>query len=190
LALHAEHRGDPAGAVRGADVGGGQRQPEGVGIARDDAARELDLLELHARIRSAAFARDVDRPELPAEPAGAQPRDVGVAGGTLPQVVGDHVTGGGRVVAHRDRQVVVAVDQDRAAQQAACMAQRLVLGGLAGRRCRGWRFGLSRGGGCCGVGRNRDHERGAGQGEERAGGDRRTEGRVTQGGRGCHGRSS
>ena len=131
--FHAEHRGDPAGTVGRADLRHGGREAEGVGVARDDAARDLDLLELRARERATALARDVDRPELRTEAAGTQPREVGVTGCGLAQIVGDDVAGRVLEAAHGVRQIVVAIDEDGRAQQLARMLQCDIFGGAVRR---------------------------------------------------------
>ena len=70
-------------AVRALDVVGGQRELEVCGIALDHAQRNVDLLELDAReavLADLGQARDPHGPELPANAAFAQPRDVRIAG--------------------------------------------------------------------------------------------------------------
>ncbi len=95
--------------------------------------RDLDLLELRARERATALARDVDRPELRTEAAGTQPREVGVTGCGLAQIVGDDVAGRVLEAAHGVRQIVVAIDEDGRAQQLARMLQRDIFGGAVRR---------------------------------------------------------
>jgi small ligand-binding sensory domain FIST len=81
-ALGAEQRGDPAGREDPLHVGGGQRELQRPGIAGDHRAGQVDLLE-HRGDRLVAGQRggDIDRPELAADPAGRQPRQVGVRAG-------------------------------------------------------------------------------------------------------------
>ncbi len=60
-------------------VGGGARGGEVGGIAADDRLDEVDLLErLLDLLRARLVGPDIDRPELPADQARAQPLDVGI----------------------------------------------------------------------------------------------------------------
>ncbi len=78
-ALDADERGDASGAVDAHHVASAGGQLEGVGIQLGQPVHHVDLLEdrLH-RGRTGELDRHVDRPELAADPATAQPRDVGV----------------------------------------------------------------------------------------------------------------
>ena len=73
------------------DVVGRERERKRIRVALDHPQRDVDLLELGAReaaLADVGRARDVHRPELAADAARAQARDVGVAGGVLPEVEG------------------------------------------------------------------------------------------------------
>ncbi len=131
-ALHAEQRGDPAIAFRLADLGDAGRQPQCLRVPLDHSPRELDLLELVTRVTATGLARYVHRPELRADAAGAQAFEVRLAAGALAQVVGREVPGRDLVVADRDRQVVVAVDQYRGLQDPVRPGQRWILGRVGG----------------------------------------------------------
>ncbi len=77
-ALHADERRDLALLEDPLDVVGGQRQLERVGMLPHHAMDEVDLLEGGGdRGLAGELDRDVDRPELAADRAAAQPRDVG-----------------------------------------------------------------------------------------------------------------
>ena len=80
-ALDPHHRGDLARSMRAAHVGRGARQRKGLGVTRDDRLHEVDLLQrLFDLLLARQIGRDIDRPELPAELAAPQPRDIGVIG--------------------------------------------------------------------------------------------------------------
>ena len=94
-----------------------------------DAPRDVDLLELHARVSGlarhvavrfvcavAGLAGDVDRPELRADVALFESREVGHARRPLPQIVGVHVVRMDAVLANAPGQIVVAVHDRRRAQ--------------------------------------------------------------------------
>ena len=114
-ALRAQHAADLAGRLGRADVGRGGRQRERVGIARDQPARDVDLLELRAREAAGRLARRVHGPEHGADAAGAQARDVGLPAfrRLLADVVGVDVARCVLELADGPGQVVVAVEQDR-----------------------------------------------------------------------------
>jgi hypothetical protein len=109
-----------------------------VGIERENAARDVDLLEL--RLRGDLLGRHVDRPELAAHAALAQPLEVGVAGRAPPQVVCEHVARRGRVLADRPGQVVVPVDHGMARENCLRSRERIVVGARA-RRARSEKSG-------------------------------------------------
>ena len=121
--LHADQRGDAPGLVDAHHVVRRERQLEGVGIALGQPVDVVDLL--HHRldgVRPLDLDRDVDRPELAAEPPLTQARDVGVHGrielrGPRPQV--DLVQVVLEPLAVLPREVVVAVDERHLAQQLA-----------------------------------------------------------------------
>ena len=117
-ALHAEQRGDPAGAPGGLHVVGGVREDEIVGVAGRHATHGVDLLQRRGEGRQGRRRRrGVDAPEPRPHPAAPQPGDVGVQPrrGLVDGQV-DRV----QVVAHPraqlPRQVIVAVDHRRARQ--------------------------------------------------------------------------
>ena len=102
-ALEAEQRADLPRLEAGLDLVGGERPLE-LGILRDHAARDVDLLELHAGVawlarhvairlvrRIARLAGDVDGPELRADVACFQAREIGHARRSLVQIVRVHV---------------------------------------------------------------------------------------------------
>ncbi len=64
--------------MRGANVGHGGRELQAVRIARDDPPRDVDLFELRAREAAADLAGNVHGPELRADAAELQPREVGL----------------------------------------------------------------------------------------------------------------
>ena len=78
-ALRAEQGGDLARLERRLHVVGGQRELEAARVGGDHPVHHVDLLEdrRHGRVAREA-GRDVDRPELAADPALHQARDVGV----------------------------------------------------------------------------------------------------------------
>ena len=76
-AFHADERRDLALLEDALDVVGGERQLERVRVLAHHAMDDVDLLERRGHgALPAIVGRDVDRPELPADAAGAQPRDV------------------------------------------------------------------------------------------------------------------
>ncbi len=78
-AFGAEQRGHPAGGEDPLDVGGGQRELQGLGVRRDHPAGQVDLLEHRGDGGVPGDrGRHEDRPELGADAAGLQPRQVGV----------------------------------------------------------------------------------------------------------------
>ncbi len=116
-ALDPHHRRDLARFVDAADIGGGGGEFERVGVARDDLADEIDLLErLDHLILLGLAGRDEHRPELPADHALPQSRDIGVVG------VGERGEPLGEIErepplalapAQRFRPIIMAVDQRR-----------------------------------------------------------------------------
>jgi hypothetical protein len=114
-ALRAQHAGDLARGLGGADVRSCRGERERVRVALDHAARDVDLLELRAREVLGRLARRVHGPEHGADAARAQARDVGLPRSrrVLPKVVSRDVARRVLVAADRPGQVVVAVHQDR-----------------------------------------------------------------------------
>src|SRR5438034_10991840 len=77
-AFHADERGDFPFAMNPLDVGGGKRQLERLRVMGDELVDVINLLQNGLdRGGAAESGRDVHRPELAAEPASAQPRQVG-----------------------------------------------------------------------------------------------------------------
>ncbi len=100
----------------------------------DHAACEVDLFELGAR-RPLEAGGDPDAPELAADEAFAQAREVGVA----------LLAAGAQIVAlevarsrfaNRPRQVIVAVDEGDSGEQRSSVGERIVIGGGGDRSCR------------------------------------------------------
>jgi hypothetical protein len=130
-ALDADQTRDPPRPEVALDLGHGTGRREGVGVARAHPVHERDLLEgvdrrMRARLHRAG--RHVRRPELGADAARAQPRDVGVE----------------RRLAHGDihrvepaappdlaREIVVSVDERYGTQDAQGPVAVGVLGGGA-----------------------------------------------------------
>src|SRR5437763_10036827 len=101
----------------------GGRRPLELRVARHDAPRDVDLLELNARVARlagnsavglvyaiAAFAGNVDGPELTADVAGLEAAEVGHARHMLTEVVCFHVHRMVLVLANTPGQVVMSVD--------------------------------------------------------------------------------
>src|SRR5215471_11866592 len=97
--LEAKHRAKPALCDRRAN-GIGRRRPLELGIACNNATRDVDLLELRPCVaglaghfaiglvdRVASLAWDVDRPKLSADVTGFEPREVGHSRGVPAKVV-------------------------------------------------------------------------------------------------------
>ena len=134
-ALDPDETGDPAGAEVPLDVGGRHRQREGLRVAAAEPLHQVDLLQgVHRRVRPLAVDRadgDVRRPELPADAAGAQARDVGhqfrLAHREIHRIEA-------AALADRVRDVVVAVDERNGAQQRLGPRTVVDLGGKAGGR--------------------------------------------------------
>jgi hypothetical protein len=121
-ALDAEQRGDAARGIRTLDVVGREREDEARRIALDHPSRDVDLLELNAREAARADlgrARDVHRPELAADAAGAQAREIRVAGRARLEIVGGDVARRLALLANHVRKIVVAVDQRMAGEDPA-----------------------------------------------------------------------
>jgi hypothetical protein len=118
-ALGAEQRGDPAAGEGGQHVVGAECELQVVRVAADHPVDEVDLLQRGGH-RGVTLQRagDVDRPELAADPAAPQPRQVGVRRRHGTRQV-HPVQVGSEPGAQRPRQVVVAVDQRVPAQQGA-----------------------------------------------------------------------
>ena len=133
-ALRAQHAADLARRLGRADVGGGGGERERVGIARDQPARDVDLLELRLREAAGRLARRVHRPEHGADTARAQARDVGLPAfrRLLADVVGVDVARRILELADGPGQVVVAVEQDRLREHFLRVIERGV--GMDGRR--------------------------------------------------------
>ena len=117
-AFHAQQGTDLSLRIRLAHIGRRERGHEHVGIARDHALGDVDLLQLNARVaRVAHFAGDVHRPELSAHHPCAQTRDVRHTGRLAAEIVRHDVERVFRRFAHGPRQIVVSVHQRRVAQQ-------------------------------------------------------------------------
>jgi hypothetical protein len=147
-ALDPDQRGDLAPLVDADDVVGRQGQGERLGVAADQAVDEVDLLQGLAD-RGAGLARplrrDEGRPELGADPALAQPRDVGVQRLLRPGDVQAAEEGVGAVRAQLVGQVVVAVDDQRLAVDAEALRGQFHRAALAGGLATGGRVGRARG---------------------------------------------
>ena len=132
-ALHADERRHLALLELAHHVVGGEGEGEAIGVAGDQPPGDVDLLELQPRVSLLArLARDVDRPELRAHVARGQPREIGLARGARPQVVGGDIVGRLDVVADLPGEVVVAVDERGGGQDAPGAAQGGVVGGAGG----------------------------------------------------------
>ena len=113
-AFHADHRGDAALLEGALDVVGTERQLEGLGPLLQHAVHDVDLLHRgHHRLGRRNRRRHVDRPELPAEAAGPQPRDVGHQRRHALRDVGLREIASRIESAQRPGIVVVAVDERR-----------------------------------------------------------------------------
>ena len=124
-ALHPQQRGEPAAFAVALDVVRRERQREAVGVPRDHPPGDVELLELHPRVAAVLhLAVDVDRPELGADLALGQTLEVGMLGRARAEVVRGHVARMSRGAADLPRQVVVAVDQRRGAEQRASVRER------------------------------------------------------------------
>jgi hypothetical protein len=132
-ALEAE-RGPDASRAQGAlHVVCGQA-PGQLGVARDHLARDVDLLELEARVVLVLrLPGRVDGPELAAHVARLEAREVGGARRVPSDVVGGDVAGGLLVLADGPGQVVVAVDHGMGGEH----AQGARHGGIVGGHGRG-----------------------------------------------------
>jgi len=114
-ALGAEEGGDPAGRGDPLDVRGGQGDLQRLRVARDDRARQVDLLEHggDSRVPGEGGGHE-HRPELRAHPAGREPGQIGVqVRDRCGQVDRGGITCAGRLFgafAQRPGQVVMAVD--------------------------------------------------------------------------------
>ena len=129
-ALEAEHARNPAVSDRGMN-GVRRRRPLELGIARHDAAGDVDLLELHARVPGpagdgavrlvdgvGALTGDVHGPELSADVPRLEAREVGHARRAPTQVIGFDVHRVRLVLANAPGQVVVPVDDRLRGQDA------------------------------------------------------------------------
>ena len=86
-ALDADQRRDPACRVNPPDVGSGDGGLEHARIAREDLLHQPDLIERRFDLfRPRQTGRHIDRPELPADLALTQPRNVGVELGRVQPV--------------------------------------------------------------------------------------------------------
>jgi hypothetical protein len=107
-ALDADERRYPALADDALDVVGAAGDREVVGVRRGHPVDGVDLLHRrHDGLGLAQGRRHVDRPELPADPAGAQPGDVGLQFGPVLVEALDPVS---EAAAQLHGQVVVPVD--------------------------------------------------------------------------------
>ncbi|MCO5556202.1 hypothetical protein L7F22_009747 [Adiantum nelumboides] len=128
-ALRPHQGGDPPGADDGVDVVGGVGERQGVRVGGEEPPHPVHLVEHRGDgLVVAQLAGYVDRPELGADPAGPQPREVGVqprvpggdvrlarrvAAGELAQRPGQRVGGGDQLVElQRARPVQVELAQD------------------------------------------------------------------------------
>ena len=110
-ALHADHRRDLAGLEGPLHVVCRRRQHERVGVLRDHAMDDVDLLEGRAHgLLALHRGRHVDRPELPADAAGTEARDVGHHRRLRLADVQHVQIAAGALLAKRPGVVVVAVD--------------------------------------------------------------------------------
>jgi hypothetical protein len=118
-ALGAEQGRDPPGGPRPLDLVGADGRREAIGVGGDEPVHAVDLFEGgRHRVVAGQGAGHVHRPELGADAAGGQPRQVGVQPGGRPvdtdveraEVVGDPI-------AELPHQVVVAVDDRGAGEQ-------------------------------------------------------------------------
>jgi hypothetical protein len=120
-AFHADERRDLALLLDALDIVGGERERHRVRVHRHHAVDDVDLLEgLRdglGGVLAGLWRRHVDGPELRADAAGAQPRDVRHERRLRPADV-DLRQVALRVLTHRPRVVVVAVEDGRVAQQA------------------------------------------------------------------------
>ena len=121
-----------------------------LGILRDHAPRDVDLLELDAGVarrarhralrlvhRLARLAGDVDRPELRADVTRLEAREVGHARRSLAEIVRLDVHRMHGVFADAPRKIVVAVHHRRGAQHAKGARHVRIGGRLAHRRAHG-----------------------------------------------------
>jgi len=158
-ALHAEHARDLARLHRLFELGRTGREHQVVRIALDEALHHVDLFQrlLH-RLRLIAVRRDIDRPELRADMALAQPDQVGVhrnavggrgVAGVVEIEAVDHIVG---ALAQRPGHVIMPVEDRRLLERGLghCLGRGLRGGGRrdegesgkAGEQdgfCHGWR---------------------------------------------------
>ena len=119
-ALDPDQRGYLAGLVDADDVVGGIGLLEIARVGRDEALHDVDLFQRVAdRAVAVDLGGDVDRPELPADPALPKPRHVGHQG-LFPLVgaAGEAFGPAAVIFAQLLGEVVVAVDQRRGLQDA------------------------------------------------------------------------
>ena len=96
-----------------------RREREALGILRDDAARDVDLLELHARVAGILdLTGNVDGPELRADHPLLHAREVRVAGCRRAQIVRFDIARRASCPRECATEIVVAIDQRRRAQDA------------------------------------------------------------------------
>jgi hypothetical protein len=107
--------------LRALDVGGRQRELQPVRVLRDHAVHDVDLLEHRrdgrSRIGAGRRRRHVHGPELAADTAGGQPREVG-HDRRLRFAHVERVQIHSPLLPHLPRVIVVAVDDGDLAQQA------------------------------------------------------------------------
>src|SRR6185437_5935640 len=97
-ALESKERADFPLLEVAADVFRTQSEREPVRILGDHPARDVDLLELDARVSGVGIlAGSVHGPELRSDHPFLQSIEIGVSGGAFAQVVGIHVTTRDRV---------------------------------------------------------------------------------------------
>ena len=109
------------------DISGGRRKRKGLRVPFDHPARNVDLLQLDSCIaRVLDFARNEHGPELCADMTAAQALEIGVAAGTLAQVIGVDVSGRPLVFANHPREIVVSVDQRRCRENSPGANQRRI----------------------------------------------------------------
>jgi len=120
-ALHADHRGDAAGLERALDVSGGVGNLEDRRPLLRHAMDHVDLLHRHARRFLAHHRRGrIHRPELPADAALPQARNIGHQLGNGFGDVGFAEVLAGIEIAQRPWIVVVPVDQRRRFVKRSC----------------------------------------------------------------------
>src|SRR5262245_4572224 len=110
--FHTDQGSDAMSLELAFDVRRRERECKAVRVTSDDAPRNVDLLQLYPRVSAVLdLTGDVDRPELGANLACLQPRQIRMATGLLPQIVGRDVSGRLYLGPASPRQIVVAIDE-------------------------------------------------------------------------------